>query len=102
MTGAVVFDPLFGWAILAGLAAAVLAMVALALWSRMAGAWLRALAMAVVMAALANPSWQEEDRAALSDIVVVLVDDSASQRISDRAAHSEAEKDGGGENWLTL
>ena len=42
MTGAVVFDPLFGWAILAGLAAAVLAMVALALWSRMAGAWLRA------------------------------------------------------------
>ena len=89
MTGAVVFDPLFGWAILAGLAAAVLAMVALALWSRMAGAWLRALAMAVVMAALANPSWQEEDRAALSDIVVVLVDDSASQRIAGRAEQTE-------------
>jgi hypothetical protein len=41
-------------------------------------------------AALANPSLQEEQRAALSDIVLVIVDDSASQRIADRPAQTEA------------
>jgi hypothetical protein len=90
MTGAVVFDPFFGWPILAGFVALGLVILTLALWRRMAGTGLRFLAMAVVLGALANPSWQEEDRAALSDIVVVLVDESASQRIADRAAQTES------------
>jgi hypothetical protein len=89
MTGAVVFDPLFGWPVLAVLAAMAGAVVALAFWARMAGAGLRLLALAAVLLALANPSWQEEDRSALDDIVVILVDDSASQRIAGRDVQTE-------------
>jgi hypothetical protein len=45
---------------------------------------LRALAALVVLGALANPSYQQEDRAPLSDIVLLVEDESASQRLSDR------------------
>ncbi|NHX27311.1 hypothetical protein HA397_25445, partial [Escherichia coli] len=45
---------------------------------------------AVLLVALANPSLQQEERAPLSDIVVVMIDESASQRLSDRPAQTEA------------
>ena len=44
----------------------------------------------MVLAALAGPSYQAEDRAPLSDIVLLLEDESASQRLSDRAAQTDA------------
>src|SRR5690606_23715830 len=62
----------------------------LAFWRGLAGGWLRALAAAAVLLAIANPALQREDRTALSDIVVVVVDDSASQRLSDRADQTAA------------
>jgi hypothetical protein len=40
--------------------------------------------------ALVNPSWQEENRKPLSDIILAVVDDSASQRLADRPAQTEA------------
>jgi hypothetical protein len=40
-------------------------------------------------AALLNPSLQEEEREPLTDIVVAVVDESASQRVSDRGAQAE-------------
>lgn len=85
MTGTqdIVFAPLVPvlalW-VLAGLAAA---MVALALWQGLRGWWLRGLAALAVLAALANPSLQNETREPLSDIALVLVDDTASNRIGD-------------------
>ncbi|MBR2656998.1 MAG: hypothetical protein IKD58_11030 [Loktanella sp.] len=90
MTGTVIFDPLiplFGVYVLAALA--VLA-VALATWRRLPGWWLRGLAGLALLAAMANPSLQQEDRAPLSDIVMVVVDESASQRIADRPDQNEA------------
>jgi hypothetical protein len=42
----------------------------------------------VILGAIANPSLQQEDRANLSDIVIALVDESASQRISDRESQT--------------
>ncbi|WP_028029265.1 membrane protein [Gemmobacter nectariphilus] len=90
MTGAVVFDPLLSWPVIWALAGLAALLLVLALWQRMTGALLRALAAVAVLAALANPSWQQEDRTPLSDIVVVVVDDSASQRIADRPAQTEA------------
>lgn len=90
MTGTLVFDPLLPWAALALLGAAALAMVALALWRGLAGWWLRAGAAAALLAALANPSVQQEDRQPLSDIVLAVVDDSASMTLGDRAAQAEA------------
>ena len=84
MTAGLIFDPLLGWTVLQVLAALAVAALALAFWRGLAGAWLRALTAAAVLLALANPSLQEEERADLSDSVIVVVDDSASQRIADR------------------
>jgi hypothetical protein len=67
-------------------ALAALAAVGLgyAVWRRLVGWSLRALSASVILGAIANPSLQREDRANLSDIVIAVVDESASQRISDR------------------
>ncbi len=86
MTGSVIFDPLLDWPVLwAALALAVL-FTGVAVWRGLAGWWLRGLAAAVLLAALFNPSWQQEERAGLSDIVLLIVDESASQRIAGRPA----------------
>jgi hypothetical protein len=90
VTGTVVFDPLLGWPVLAVLAVAAAAFVALALLRGLPGGWLRLVGAAAILAALANPALQQEDRAALSDIVVIVVDESASQRIADRPDQTEA------------
>ncbi|MGB8813641.1 MAG: glutamine amidotransferase [Paracoccaceae bacterium] len=90
MTGTLIFDPLLPWPLMAGLATFALVLVGFALWRGLAGWLLRGIAAFVLLAALANPSLQQEDRAPLSDIVIAVVDDSASQRIGDRAAQTEA------------
>lgn len=84
MTGTVIFDPLIPLVAVYGLAGLVVLAVALAIWRRLAGWWLRGLAGVALLAAMANPSLQREDRAPLSDIVMVVVDESASQRIGGR------------------
>ncbi len=90
MTGSIIFDPLAPIALLAVLAVLVGATVILALWRGLAGWWLRALGGLALLAALANPSLQNEDRAPLSDIVIAVIDESASQGLSDRPAQSAA------------
>ncbi len=88
MNGSILFSPIIPWPVLAALAVVVLGFVGLAIWRGLAGWWLRGLAAVVLLAALANPSLQQEDREALSDIVLVVVDESASQKISDRMAQT--------------
>ncbi|MEM8632525.1 MAG: hypothetical protein AAGF74_14915, partial [Pseudomonadota bacterium] len=90
MTGTVVFDPLLPWPTVVGLAALCAAIIAFALWRRMSGWWLRLLSLAVLIAAIANPSLQNENRTPLSDIVLIVTDESASQRIGGREAQTEA------------
>ncbi|TMV06892.1 hypothetical protein FGK63_12285 [Ruegeria sediminis] len=84
MTGTVIFDPLIPWPVLAVVAAIALSGVMLALWRGLSGWALRGLAALVVIAALAGPVYQIEDRAPLSDIVLMIEDESASQTLSDR------------------
>lgn len=84
LNGSIIFDPLVPWSVLLGISALAAAAVAIALWRGLSGWWLRALTALVLLAALANPSFQREDRAPLSDIVLIVVDDSASQKIGDR------------------
>ncbi len=93
MTGSIVLDPLIPWPFLAGLAGVVLAGVLLALWRGLRGWALRAMAAFVVLAALASPSWQVEDRAPLTDIVLLAEDTSASQNLSDRADQTRTAAD---------
>ena len=89
MTRSVIFDPLLPLWLIAALAAVIGLAVLFAGYRRLPGAGLRALAGLALLAALANPAWQAEEREALSDIVIAVVDDSASQRLSDRAAQTE-------------
>ena len=90
MTGTVIFDPLLPWPVLAGLAALSAVAVVLALWRGLSGWGLRLLAALVILAALTRPGYQVEDRAPLSDIVILIEDDSASQQLSDRPSQMEA------------
>lgn len=85
-----IFDPLVGWPVIWGLAAFAVVLLALAVWRGLSGWAFRAAAALVLLGALANPSLQSEDRAPLSDIVLVVVDESASQRLGDRPAQTEA------------
>ncbi len=88
--GTVIFDPLLPWAAVWVVAGMALLLLTLAVWKGLSGWWLRALAAIALLLAVANPSLQTEDRAGLTDIALVLIDDSASQRISDRPAQVEA------------
>lgn len=90
MTGTLIFDPLIPLVMLYAVAGVVAAAVALAVWRRLPGWWLRGLAGVALLAALANPAIQQEDREPLSDIVMLVVDESASQRIGDRPAQNAA------------
>ncbi|WP_116085799.1 hypothetical protein [Tropicimonas sp. IMCC34011] len=87
--GQILFDPLLPWWALWAAAGMALACTILALWRGLKGWWLRGLAGAVLCLAVANPSFQTEDRAPLSDIVLMVLDESASQRISDRPGQTE-------------
>jgi hypothetical protein len=80
----IVFDPLLPWLALWGLAVLVAAGIGLAFWRRLAGWALRGLAGMVILAALSGPSLRQEDRGALTDIVLLVVDETASQRLADR------------------
>ncbi|WP_281973326.1 hypothetical protein [Ruegeria faecimaris] len=85
MTGTVIFDPLIPWPVLMVVAAIAISGVVLALWRGLSGWALRGLAALVVIAAMAGPVYQIEDRTPLTDIVVMIEDESASQTLSDRA-----------------
>ena len=66
-----------------GMAVAVV-FVVLAVWRGLSGWWLRGFAFAALLLAVANPSLQFEDREPLTDIVLLVVDESASQGIDVR------------------
>ncbi|SLN56110.1 hypothetical protein [Pseudooctadecabacter jejudonensis] len=98
MTGSVILDPLVPLVVLYVLAAVAVLGLGVAVWRGLVGWILRALAAVVLLGAMANPSLQEEDRDSLSDIVIAIIDESASQRIADRPdqtaealAHLQAE-----------
>jgi hypothetical protein len=84
----VIFQPLIAapWLLALGGLAAVL--LILALWRGLAGWALRALGLGALLVALTNPLWQSEARQTLSDIVLLVVDRSASQELGTRAVQT--------------
>src|SRR5215510_2131070 len=86
----ITFTPLVPSEVLwAGIAAAAV-VAALLLLVRSRGALVRAVALAFVALALANPSLTREDREALPSVAVVVVDKSPSQLFGDRDKQTEA------------
>ncbi|WP_431298518.1 hypothetical protein [Tabrizicola sp. BL-A-41-H6] len=90
MTQTLIFDPLVPWVVIAALGGLAVVLLAVAVWRGLGGWWLRGLALGVLLVALANPALQEEERSPLNDIVILVVDESASQGLGDRAAQTEA------------
>jgi hypothetical protein len=89
LNGEIILDPLLPLVLIWVAATLVALGLGIAIWRRLSGWWLRGLAALVLLAAIANPSLQEEERQPLSDIVLAVLDDSASQRIADRAEQAE-------------
>lgn len=84
--------PVLPWPLIAALGVAGLLLIAALAASRSRGSLLRAIAFVLLMAALANPVIRSEQREALSDIAVVVVDRSLSQQNPERIARTaEAE-----------
>ena len=80
------------WAIVA-LAAVALAITVVLVWRRVRGAWLRALAFALLILGLCDPNLVQENRRPLKDIVALVVDRSASQDIGERPGQTDKARD---------
>ncbi|WP_420340135.1 hypothetical protein [Roseibium sp.] len=84
MDWSISFDPLVPqWVLISAGAIAVVVAVLLGIIN-LRGWVLRALAMALLVLALANPAVEREDREPLSSVVALVVDKSQSQRLADR------------------
>ncbi|MDV4169302.1 hypothetical protein [Rhodovulum sp. FJ3] len=90
MTGGILFDPYVPLGVLIALAVVMAVVLGVSVWRRLLGWPLRAVAAVCLLAALANPSFQREQRDGLTDIVIAVVDESSSQTLSDRAAQTDA------------
>jgi hypothetical protein len=78
------FMPAIPAGILWGAAFAVLLISGLQLWGGRRGTWLRILSLALLLLALANPNLVREERDSLSNIAVIAVDASTSQKLGSR------------------
>jgi hypothetical protein len=76
--------PLLPWVMIAALGGACVLVLAIGILRRARGLLWRAIAVAILLAALANPSVIEERRSPQRDTAIVVVDESPSQRIGDR------------------
>jgi hypothetical protein len=83
------FAPLVPSYVLWGAVALALLLAALLGFVRSRGWVVRALALAMMVLALANPSFTREDREPLSSVVTVVVDKSPSQNFGDRTRQTE-------------
>src|SRR2546421_4586555 len=81
--------PLLPWYLIAALGAAGLLLLAFGVLRRARGVMWRMIAVAILLAALVNPSVIEEKRDPQRDTAIIIVDESPSQRIGDRRHATE-------------
>ncbi|MGO9458830.1 MAG: hypothetical protein ACLPWS_06190 [Rhodomicrobium sp.] len=88
MNWSVEFFPFFSRELLAAVALLCFLSVLLFAWRSRRGIVFRVLSLACFLAALSNPNLKNEDRQPLSNIAVVLIDESSSMQLADRAQRS--------------
>lgn len=89
MSNSILFSPIIPLPILAALAVLATLFIGFAIWQKLAGWPLRGLTALMLIGALANPALQQEDREPLTDIVLLVVDESSSQKVSDRPEQTQ-------------
>src|SRR6185437_2760600 len=93
MNYGIAFTPLVPSFVLWAAIAAIVVIAALLLLGRSRGAAVRIAALALIVLALANPSFTREDRTPLSSVVAVVVDKSPSQNFGDRNRQTKRARD---------
>lgn len=84
MNWSITFAPLIPMPILIGLSVLAAVLILSLLFRRSRGAFLRAAALAALIAALFNPILKEEQRESLANVAIVVLDESPSQKLADR------------------
>ena len=85
----IAFTPLVPTLVLWLALAAIVVIAALLLLGRARGAAVRVAALALILLALANPSFTREEREPLSSVAAVVIDKSPSQNFGDRTRETE-------------
>jgi hypothetical protein len=88
MNYGIAFTPLIPSPVLWTALAAISVIAVLLLLGRSRGAWIRLLALGLLLLALANPSFTREEREPLSSVAAVVVDKSPSQSFGDRTSET--------------
>ena len=86
----VIFEPFWNWRWIGLAALLIAAIAALGLFARQRGAWFRAAAGLLAVAALANPVVLREDRMTTPSVVAIVIDRSQSARLGERAEQTDA------------
>src|SRR3954452_7355538 len=89
MNYGIAFTPLVPSLVLWIALAAIVVIAGLLLLGRSRGAAVRVAALALILLALANPSFTREEREPLSSVAAVIVDKSPSQGFGDRTKQTE-------------
>ncbi len=87
---AIRFDPALPWQALAALAVLCATVLGVAIWRRAPGTVLRGFAFVLLLAWLTGPRLVEETRQTLPDIGLLVIDQSASMAVGNRAQLAEA------------
>src|SRR5476651_67502 len=85
----IAFTPLVPTLVLWTALAAIVVIAALLLLGRARGAAVRVAALALILLALANPSFTREEREPLSSVAAIVIDKSPSQNFGQRTAETE-------------
>lgn len=88
--GTLALSPFFSWQVTGALVLVCVTFVIYALLIRARGTWLRLAFLTLAIVTLLNPQWVREEREGLSDVALVVVDESQSQSLGERRGQAEA------------
>lgn len=92
-TASILWSPMLEAELIIGLGVLGFIFVALAIFKGARGAWWRLLGLAVLLLALFDPRFVQEERVAQTDVALLVIDKTASQNVGDRTARAEVARD---------